>query len=73
MNVISIAPKPVNGLAEDLRKMADAADRGDLIDIVYLYVDRTDGTYVHALTCSRFDAVALTAMLHQSAIDGMRE
>ena len=58
------------GLADDLRRMADAVDRGEIIDLVACFVE--DGCYCYLWAASLFDSVGMSALLHQQAIDRMR-
>ncbi len=62
--------QPPKGLAQNLRDMADAADRGDLTEIAAVTVQ--DGNYVFTWGTSLIHGIALTAMLHSQAIDRMR-
>lgn len=59
------------GLADALRRMADAADRGELTDLVACFVE--GGNYNFIWDSSKLDCIAMTAMAHANAIQRMRE
>jgi hypothetical protein len=63
--------QPMKGLADDLRRLADAVDAGQVVDLVATFVE--DDSYCYLWATSLFDAVGITAMAHAQAIARMRE
>lgn len=70
IKAVKFGKQPVPGLAADLRRMADAVDRGEITDLVVIFVE--NDCYCYLWAASLFDSVGLTAMGHQQAIDRMR-
>ena len=58
------------GLADELRRMADAADRGELTELVACYVE--GDSYNFIWDASKLNCIAMTAMAHSNALDRMR-
>lgn len=67
---VKFGKQPTPGLAEDLRRMADAVDRGEVTDVVMCFIE--GGCYCYLWAASRFDSAGMTAMAHQQALDRMR-
>lgn len=63
--------RPPSDLAAHLRAMADAADRGDITDLVMCYVECEE--YEFRMGTSRINAVAMATMLQSEAVRAMRE
>jgi len=59
------------GLSDDLRRMADAADRGELTELVCCSVE--GGNFCFIWDASKLHCIAMTAMMHSKANDRMRE
>ena len=62
--------KAPDGLASDLRKLADQVDAGDVRELVAFFVDGNEINYLWA--ASLLNSVAYSAMLHAQAIFRMR-
>jgi len=71
MKVLTFSKRAPDGLAADLRRMADAVERGEITNVVACFVEGDNYCYLWAT--SLFDAVGMTALLHQQAIDRMRQ
>ncbi len=67
---VSFGKKAVPGLAADLRRMADAVERGEVTDVVMCFVE--GDCYCYLWAASLFDSVGMTALAHRQAIDRMR-
>lgn len=60
-----------DGLASDLRALADAVDRGDVKELVACFVQNNEFNYLWA--ASLYDSLALSDLLHAQALHRMRE
>lgn len=69
MNLVQIKTAP-NGTADALREMADAADRGELTDLVC--VACRGGAYEFHYSASLAHCITMAAILLQNCIDRMR-
>jgi len=54
-------------LASDLREVADAVERGEIVDFVAAYVQ--GGEYEMLYAASLSDSVFLSTLLHRRAVD----
>lgn len=62
--------KTVNeDLVRDLRSMADAAERGEITDLIATFIQ--DGEYHFMRACSPKDYVFLAALQQRKSIDGV--
>ena len=68
----TFGPKPPDGLAADLRALADQVDRGEVTECVAMWVDNTTSEYTYMWGASVFNAIALSAMLHAQALHNAR-
>lgn len=57
-------------LAADLRKLADAAERGEIVDFTAAYVQSNE--YCFLFAASQADCLTLTTLAHHTAVDNMR-
>lgn len=62
--------QPMQGLAAELRSLADAVDRGEIEDCVAMATGPDRNVFVWG--ASLWDSVGLTALLHHYSIDRMR-
>jgi hypothetical protein len=70
----TFGPKPKASLAADLRALADQVDRGEVTELVAMYIDHTPPSefcFVWAGD-SIFNEIALSAMLHAQALGRAR-
>ena len=61
--------QPPRDLAENLRSLADAVDRGEVTSLVAAYVE--DDSYSFMFGASLKDAIFLTALLQKRNLDRM--
>ena len=59
--------KPASDLARILRELADKADSGEVVDLVYACVN--GGQYELGFSASMTDSLVLSSLLQNSAID----
>jgi hypothetical protein len=59
--------QPCANLAADLREMADAVERGELVDLVACYTQ--NGEYQTLYAASLESSVFLATLLHRRSID----
>jgi hypothetical protein len=57
-------------LADELRQLADAVDRGDISGMIMAYVYK--GDYSFAFGTSKAESILLAALMQQQSIDRMR-
>lgn len=60
-----------DGLASDLRELADAVDRGELNELIGCYI--LDGEFNYLWAASLGQSVLLSDLLHAQAISRMRQ
>lgn len=70
MTSVVAIKRPPSDLAERLRELADAADRGELTDMVACYVIGDDFAFLHGT--GKLNAIAMAAMLQSNTLDAMR-
>jgi hypothetical protein len=58
-----------NDLSKNLRAVAEAVDRGEIVDLVMTFVE--DGNYQFLFATSPGESVVMTAVLHRAAVDKM--
>jgi len=63
----SFGPKACDNLASDLRAMADAVDRGEIVELVAAWTQ--GGQYQILHSASLIDALTLSTLLHRKAVD----
>lgn len=63
--------KAMDGLADDLRKLAAAVDRGEIVDLVSCFIE--NGEFCYLWGASLYDSSILSDLLHAQAISRMRE
>lgn len=62
--------KACSNLSADLREMADAVDRGEILDLISVYVQNDNYTFLYGTSISY--AVTLSSLLQQQCINRMR-
>lgn len=67
----SFGKKAPANLAADLRAIADAVDRGEILDLVAVYVHQDQYQFLYGTNIAY--AVTLTSLLQQQAVNRMRE
>lgn len=60
-------PKACSNLSSDLREMADAVDRGEIVDMVIAWTQ--DDKYKMIHSCSLINSLVLSALLQRSSVD----
>jgi hypothetical protein len=71
VKVLNFGRKAPDGMAADLRKMADRVDAGEITDMVAIFVGTQE--YEEWFNASLIDCIAMTAMLHHRAVERMRK
>jgi hypothetical protein len=69
MNIVALK-KPPSDLADELRKMADLADAGELTDLVCAYVCNGERCFTYG--ASLHECLLGAVLLQQNCIDRMR-
>lgn len=72
MNIVALnaGPKAADDLAQRLRALADAVDRGEVIDLIAAYTDV--GVYAFLYSASLNDSIVMSSMLQANCLDRMR-
>lgn len=68
---LNAGPKPAHDLSARLRDLADAVDRGEILDLIAAYTEQ--GAYSFLYSASYHDSIVMSAMLHANCIDRMRK
>lgn len=67
---VQFGKRAPDGLADDLRKMADAVDRGEIKELVACFIEGGEYNYVWAASLA--ESTLLADLLHAQAIHRMR-
>ncbi len=59
--------KACEDLAKNLRALAEAVDRGEVVNLVMVFVE--DGEYQTHLSASIQDSIVMASLLHRVAVD----
>lgn len=62
-----------DGLANDLRRLADQVDRGEVKELVAMWVDEPTSSYTYLWGANPFNSLGMSDMLHAQAMSRMRE
>jgi hypothetical protein len=73
MTVVSavFGKKAPEGLSDHLRELADACDRGEVVELVACYV--RDAAYEFVLDASPADGLVLATLLHDRSIGRFKQ
>jgi hypothetical protein len=71
LKVVKFGRKAPEGMAQYLRDMADRVDRGEVTDMVAMFI--SNDNYEECFDASLIDCIAMTAMLHHRAVERMRK
>lgn len=73
MNIVKLdaRPKAPNGLADDLRALADAVDKGECTGAVVASVKGGEWEFIYA--DSLVDCLVMATLLQQKCIDRLRD
>lgn len=69
--LVKAGPRAPGDLSARLRELADAADRGEVIDLIAAYTH--NGNYCFLYGAGLSDSIVLSAMLQTNCIDRMRK
>lgn len=67
IHAVQFARQPAENLARDLRAMADAVDRGEILDVVAAWSDQ--GEYQLMSSASLVNSLTLATLLHRRTVD----
>lgn len=67
VKLVAFGPKACANLASDLRTMADAVDRGEIVDLVAAW--EQGGQYQIIRSASLINSLTMATLLHRKSVD----